>query len=578
MAQHMVEAIFAIFYGTTTHKAVYGRDVEDDSYSKDYIQLTQSDDFRETLERLFPRQYPGEPSTSIEYRWPGGGRHKGSIEFQSADRPHLAWLKTDGPPPPWRMTPTPSLTTVESIPGDPTATDPAVAKQQLDNLLHNDIQPYLVAVKLKGEENVLHLRVYLENPPAGMEAADVHRLPGRVKDVVTSTSRTRTFKWAVMDSHASLMTPDLTGLVERLEQNPAVLLVGPPGTGKTVLLEQLAEFIENPGQGTTFDPDHKVDEWGAAGHGMPGKSRTVVLHPSYSYDNLVVGLLPEPTPEGATGIQATTGPLVNLAHYTSQPGRRSLLVLDEFNRANAAGVLGDTLALLDQDKRGAAFVDLPYSGLGLDVPEEFRANGTTRVDPRFSLPPNLWIVAAMNTSDRSVAPLDAALRRRFTIVEMQPDLQLLAQHLMAADREDLEKDFEDWTVPHVGRLAVELLHALNARIDSVLGVDFRLGHSNFWHVRGETVDEAVLSLAAAFDHRIVQNLRLSLQDDDGALAAILRAGTPQKSMAGHGNHTAWWRHPDEELGAFGASRLMFQEVASLESGKLLAELRRQAGV
>ncbi|MDJ0015606.1 McrB family protein [Rhodococcus erythropolis] len=575
MAYRPVEAVFVVFYGKATHKAVYGRDVEDGGgYTKDYIQLIQDGAFKEVLEQMFPRTDAGSKATQIDYRWPGGSID-GSVEFESADRPHLAWLKTKGAPPAWKMTPTPTSDGPETIPGNPAATTSAEADQQLEALIASGVQPYLVAVKLKDETNIVHTRVYLDNPTPDLTFADVALLPVPVRQLVEAATPNRTFKWLTVDSHAAVMTPAITSMVERLEENPALLLMGPPGTGKTVLLEQLVDFIENPGRGILFDPDLHHDAWQETEEPPMGKTRSVVLHPSYTYSDLVLGLLPHPTGEGV-GIRVSTGPLINLAHYASANGNRALLVLDEFNRGNAAAILGDTLALIDKDKRGRAFVDLPYGDLGIDVPSEFAVGGSTTVSARFTLPETLWIVAAMNTSDRSVAPLDAALRRRFSIYEMPPDYDALAQHLGSDDTVDLTSTLDTWTLEHVGQLSVVLLKALNVRIDAVLGPDFRLGQSHLWHVAGQTVEKALISLIAAFDYRVVPTLRLSLQDDDGALAAILRAGTASTPVPAA--TAARWQKADTELGTFGADRLHLHPLSDLPLHTAFIELRRQAGL
>ena len=75
-------------------------------------------------------------------------------------------------------------------------------------------------------------------------------------------------------------------------------------------------------------------------------------------------------------------------------------MIDEINRGNVAKVLGELYFLLEYRNES---VSLQYSG------------------DRFSLPENLWFIGTMNTTDRSIALVDAALRRRFYFFGFFPD-------------------------------------------------------------------------------------------------------------------------------------------------------------
>lgn len=631
MSDQLVEAVFVFFYGKAAHSPTYGRGVaaaggKSAGYTKDYLQLVQSPEFREALLEFFPPNDPSGMRTTIDYRWPGG-TSKGAIIFRSNDRPHLSWETSQGAPPVWKMAPKPNSSGPETIPGDPLKTTVADADAEFDSFVATGMNAYLVAIKLVDEPNVLHLRCYLASPPSDLGFADAALLPTAIRNLAYSTKKTRAFGWLRLRNEGTALTGDVAALIEKLEENPNVLLVGPPGTGKTVALDRLAKYIEEPGSRILFDPDKNHDAWTEnTSNADAGKVRTVVFHPNYSYDDLVVGLMPVPAPgnNGGVVVQPTPGPLLSLAHFATATGHRTALILDEFNRGNAASILGDMLALLDKDKRGIAAVDLPYSTLGISVTDEFAPNNTDPAVPsRFSLPRNLWIIAAMNSSDRSVAPLDAALRRRFSILDYPPDYNALENHLEAADdlpaqttptpktaEEAVDSDdgsgnadptsdtgdegdaaeetvgigdtnepkgLDGWTPAHVARLAVDVLRAVNRRITSVLGKDFQLGPANFWKVQGPSAQTAFDALVTAWDDHLRQTLRLAFQDNDDGLAAVLLAGSSDSARTKPKKSAAWWRAAESSVGSLGQARLELTELGSLDPTDALNELRRQAG-
>ena len=171
----------------------------------------------------------------------------------------------------------------------------------------------------------------------------------------------------------------LQKIIDGLKDKRQVIFQGPPGTGKTYVAKRIAEWCRERG----------------------GDFEIVQFHPSYSYEDFVEGFRPTLTEAGQAGFKLTEGPLRRIAAMASEnPDSTFVLVIDEINRGNVAKILGELYFLLEYRNDS---VSLQYSG------------------DRFSLPENLWCIGTMNTTDRSIALVDAALRRRFYFFGFFPD-------------------------------------------------------------------------------------------------------------------------------------------------------------
>lgn len=562
---------------TSVFKATYGREPQDTTYTKDFHQPRGG--VARALERALGVPEGGD--TPVEWRWPGGsyphGRFKPAADFAgSAGRMNLRW-ETDNAPPPWRLTQNPSADSLSTLQGRPSLRDADEANAQLVALQAAGEGPWLIAVHLHGDGPVLHARVVLEDPQQGREFASWESLPPAVRDAMRALPTGKPGGFVEFEEGLPVRAG---GIVDRImaafRENPNVLLVGPPGTGKTIAMDDVRRSMEED-HGVGFDPDVLHGAWSQSTAYFDGETRVqaLVFHPSYAYEDFVIGLLPEPADEGGVTVRPRVGPLLDLAHFASEPGRRALLLCDEFNRGAAASIFGDTLALLDGDKRSTpgeetgATIATPYFHLEPENSDDEPLGEET------SLPSSLFILAAMNSADRSVAPLDAALRRRFAILHVDPDYDVLQGHLGVTDAFELGNP-EDWTTPeHVCALAIEILRAVNERIEAVSGRDFLLGQSVMWNVGGDNVATAFRSLGAAMDNNVLGTLTLSYVDNDAALAAVLNVDPRGEEEPGSTSGAATWHQPSESIRQVASPRLRpvrFQSLGNSELSAALASL------
>lgn len=174
---------------------------------------------------------------------------------------------------------------------------------------------------------------------------------------------------------------------ELLRRRRFVVLQGPPGTGKTRMAEEiLRQFFH-------------------------GQGMTVQFHPAVTYEDFVVGLSPD-AEDRVLRFSVREGWLTTAVRRAKDGP--FVLVIDEINRADLGKVLGEAIYLFEPGEVGgerARHVNLPHA---IDGRSELQ------------IPDSLFVLATMNTADRSIASMDLAIRRRFAFVTLPPNRDVIA--------------------------------------------------------------------------------------------------------------------------------------------------------
>lgn len=177
-----------------------------------------------------------------------------------------------------------------------------------------------------------------------------------------------------------------------------------------------------PGSGKS----HKIAEK-TSGISEEQKIR-VVFHPEYTNADFVGQIVPTQTSDGID-YPFKAGPFTRvLKRALKNPGKPCYLIIEEINRGNAAAIFGELFQLLDRNADGWS----TYGVENLDINAFIRSNNdhysektvatsvpvgniTFTENTGISLPPNLSLLATMNTSDQNVFTLDNAFQRRWNM-------------------------------------------------------------------------------------------------------------------------------------------------------------------
>lgn len=216
---------------------------------------------------------------------------------------------------------------------------------------------------------------------------------------------------------------------------------------------------------------------------------TVTFHPSYSYQDFVEGITIKTKDRNIEYI-VKDGIFKKICKRAiDNQNYKYVLIIDEINRGDISSIFGELFTLLEDSKRKGEkeemSINLPYS-------KDEKGN-----PKRLTVPNNLYIVATMNTVDKSIALIDVALRRRFDFIECMPKYNL-----------NEIKQCNEINLPL-------LLQTINERISILKNENYQIGHSYLINVKN--IDDFLKVMRRS----ILPLLQEYFYDDWQSICAIL---------------------------------------------------------
>ncbi len=288
---------------------------------------------------------------------------------------------------------------------------------------------------------------------------------------------------------------DIVEKIGHIESNNLpknIILHGPVGTGKTYFARILGKGIINGDIKNLDDLEHWLSKLKSGDESLDelyskkienDRLFTVTFHQSYSYEDFIEGIRAKVSGDKIE-YEIEHGIFKEVCNNAKKPENKTksyVIIIDEINRGDISRIFGELITLLDDDKRcrgennesSEFYLKLPYS------------------KEEFCVPENVYVIGTMNDSDRSIALLDIALRRRFTFIKVPPNEVILEKWI---------KDDDEFK-----QMVKSVFNTLNERISEIKGEDFEIGHAFFKSLENAT--DKKKELLFIFKNKIIPLLK-----------------------------------------------------------------------
>lgn len=205
-------------------------------------------------------------------------------------------------------------------------------------------------------------------------------------------------------------------------KNKNIIYYGAPGTGKSYKVDKIIENLDS----------HFYER--------------ITFHPEYDNASFIGGYKPISDKDSAGNeiikYQFVPQAFTNIYERAWQDlDNQYYLVIEEINRGNCAEIFGEIFQLLDRTSNYTVSPTKELKEYLIDV--AFKDENHLGVVNGLKLPPNLSILATMNTSDQSLFPMDSAFKRRWDWEYIPICYNPIDDFKKKNDSFDFEIDIED---------------------------------------------------------------------------------------------------------------------------------------